>query len=73
MDENVADLRAVAVGDDDFVFAGEFGDKFTDFFSDGFLSLGRDFAVFLEGVAAEGDDDTFFNHILYTPFICLRV
>ena len=54
MDKDIADLRAVAMGDDDFVFIGKIGNKVADFAGDFFLSGGGDFAFFLQGVAAKG-------------------
>ena len=64
VDEDVADLGAVAVGNDDFIFASKISDDFTDFLGDFFLGFGGGFTVFLEGVAAESEDDTFFHNII---------
>ena len=47
MNENVADLGAVAVRDDDLVFAGQVSDDFADFFGDFLLRFGGDFAILL--------------------------
>ncbi len=47
VDEDIADLRAVTVSDDDFIFAGEGGDNCANDARDLFLSCGGDFAVFL--------------------------
>ncbi len=54
VDEDVADLGAIAVSDNDFVFAGEGCDKCPDGVCDFFLGFGGDFTIFLKGVAAEG-------------------
>lgn len=47
MNENIADLRAVAVRDDYFIFISEGGDRFADFDGDFLLGFGGGFAVFL--------------------------
>lgn len=63
VNENVADLRAVAVGDDNFVFVRKARDCAADLFGDGFLSFGSHFPVFLESVAAKSDNYARFLHI----------
>ena len=47
MNEDVANLGAIAVGNNNIIFVGEFGDEGADFASDLFLRFGGDFAVFL--------------------------
>ena len=47
MDQDVADLWTIAVGDYDFIFIGEAGDDFANFASDLFLIFSGDFAIFL--------------------------
>ena len=64
VDEDVADLGTVTVGDDDFVFIGKLSNHGANLASDGFLGVGGDFAVALEGIATQGDDDTGFTHRL---------
>ena len=64
VNEDVADLGTVAVGDDDFVFIGKFSNHGANLAGDGFLGFGGDFAVALEGIATQGDDDTGFTHRL---------
>lgn len=63
VNENVADLRAVAVGDDNFVFVRKARDCAADLFGDGFLGFGSHFPVFLESVAAKSDNYARFLHI----------
>ena len=53
VNENVANLGAIAMGDDDFVLVSEFGDSFAYFNGDFLLGFGRGFTVFLESVPAE--------------------
>ena len=62
VNQNVADLGTVAVGDDDFVVAGKLGDDGANLAGDGFLGFSGDFAVTLQGVATECDHDTGFTH-----------
>ena len=54
VNEDVADLGTITVGDDDFVFAGEGCNECSDGVCDFFLGFGGDFTIFLKGVAAEG-------------------
>ena len=53
MNHNIADLGAVAVGYDYFVFVYKIGDNLSDFCSYLFLSFGGRFAVLLKGVTSE--------------------
>ena len=62
MNQDVANLWAIAVGDDNFVFFGQISDNFADFFSNFFLSFGGGFTIFLEGIAAKCDDDALFHY-----------
>lgn len=64
VDENIADLRAVAVDDDDVILLGELRDRVANLAGDLFLCFGGRFAVFLEGVTAESDNDACFLHCL---------
>ena len=54
MNKDIANLRAVAVSNDDFIFAGEFSNGFAYFNSNFFLSFGSSFAIFLQSIATEG-------------------
>ena len=64
VNEDITDLGTVAVGDDDFVFIGKFSNHGANLAGDGFLGFGGDFAVALEGIATQGNDDTGFTHRL---------
>ena len=64
MDEDVADLGAVTVSDDNFVFVSEAGNDVADLTGDLFLGRSSDFAVFLESIATEGKNDTFLHSII---------
>jgi len=63
VNEDVADLRTVAVGDDNFVFVRKARDCAADLFGDGFLGFGSYFPTFLESIAAESNNYARFLHI----------
>lgn len=50
---DVADLRAITVSDDNFVFIGKGCHDSANDIGDFFLSFGGDFAVFLKGIATK--------------------
>ena len=64
MDEEVADLRTITVRDDNIVLICELSDFLADGASDFLLSFSGGFAVFLEGVATESEDNSFLFHIV---------